>query len=218
MDWDTITPHLEAPLDPSAIKPPPQGKFGEYVDGLHVIREANRIFGFNGWSYTITRLDMASRIECQDRNSNPQVRVSYACTVRVDVGGVMREGAAVGMGIAKADNEADAHESAYKEAETDAMKRALRTFGNTFGLALYEKDRNKREVGKPEPTPAETRDALKKKIQASSADGLKNAWNTNADFRAKVAALPPAMRYELRTAAMGVVEGDLPEINPEGEE
>jgi len=32
-----------------------------------------------------------------------------------------------------------AHEPAIKEAETDAMKRALMTFGNPFGLALYDK-------------------------------------------------------------------------------
>ncbi len=32
-----------------------------------------------------------------------------------------------------------AHESALKEAETDAMKRAFMTFGNPFGLALYDK-------------------------------------------------------------------------------
>ncbi len=32
-----------------------------------------------------------------------------------------------------------AHESALKEAETDAMKRALMTFGNPFGLALHDK-------------------------------------------------------------------------------
>jgi hypothetical protein len=32
-----------------------------------------------------------------------------------------------------------AHESAIKEAETDAMKCALMTFGNPFGLALYDK-------------------------------------------------------------------------------
>ncbi|MFM7549233.1 MAG: Rad52/Rad22 family DNA repair protein, partial [Cyanobacteriota bacterium] len=36
------------------------------------------------------------------------------------------------------------HESALKEAETDAMKRALMTFGNPFGLALY--DKRQREV------------------------------------------------------------------------
>jgi hypothetical protein len=32
-------------------------------------------------------------------------------------------------------------ESAIKEAETDAMKRALATFGNPFGLALYDRER-----------------------------------------------------------------------------
>jgi recombination DNA repair RAD52 pathway protein len=50
------------------------------------------------------------------------------------------------------DNEADGHESAIKEAETDAMKRAFRTFGNTFGLALYQKDKDKREVARPPTT------------------------------------------------------------------
>ncbi len=35
----------------------------------------------------------------------------------------------------------EAHESAIKEAETDATKRALTTFGNPFGLALYDKER-----------------------------------------------------------------------------
>ena len=35
---------------------------------------------------------------------------------------------------------ADAHERALKSAETDATKRALATFGNRFGLALYDKE------------------------------------------------------------------------------
>lgn len=34
----------------------------------------------------------------------------------------------------------EAHEKALKEAETDAMKRALTTFGNPFGLALYDRE------------------------------------------------------------------------------
>jgi hypothetical protein len=39
-------------------------------------------------------------------------------------------------------NPGEAHESAIKEAETDAMKRALTTFGNPFGLALYDKEQH----------------------------------------------------------------------------
>jgi len=50
---------------------------------------------------------------------------------------LVREGSGAGHGI-----DVDlglAHESALREAETDAMKRALMTFGNPFGLALYDK-------------------------------------------------------------------------------
>lgn len=130
---------LQAPLDPRHVKPPPRGKYGEYVDAHHVLSEANRIFGFDGWGYEITTLAMCSRVECQDSNGNPQLRIGYRCTVKATVAGVTREGAAVGSGIGKPENEADVHESAVKEAETDALKRALRSFGNTFGLALYDK-------------------------------------------------------------------------------
>lgn len=139
----TFTPEqikwLDAPLDPKAVKPPPQGKYGEYVDAYHVICEANRIFKHDGWSYTITSLMQCSRVETADRRGDAQVRVAYRCTVLAEAGGARREGAAVGTGMAKPENEGDAHESAIKEAETDALKRALRSFGNTFGLALYDK-------------------------------------------------------------------------------
>ena len=55
---------------------------------------------------------------------------------------MIREGCGAGHGI---DTDlGQAHESALKEAETDAMKRALMTFGNPFGLALY--DKQQREV------------------------------------------------------------------------
>ena len=53
---------------------------------------------------------------------------------------ICREGSGVGHGSGATLGEA--HESALKEAETDAMKRALATFGNRFGLALYDKNQN----------------------------------------------------------------------------
>jgi recombination DNA repair RAD52 pathway protein len=55
---------------------------------------------------------------------------------------LVREGSGAGHGIDL--DLGQAHESALKEAETDAMKRALMTFGNPFGLALY--DKRQREV------------------------------------------------------------------------
>ncbi len=146
--WGSVTPILEAPLSADAVKPAPKGKFGEYVEGLHSISEANRIFGFGGWSYVITRLEQVSEITT-DKN---QYRCGWMCTVRVNARGAEREGAAVGNGSGKPDNMADVIESAVKEAETDALKRALRSFGNTFGLALYEKDLSKRQVEQPKTT------------------------------------------------------------------
>ncbi len=52
---------------------------------------------------------------------------------------ISREGHGSGHGWAVLPGEAQ--ESAIKEAETDATKRALATFGNPFGLALYDKER-----------------------------------------------------------------------------
>lgn len=164
---------LSAPLDPKHIKPPPRGKFGSYVDGFHSITEANRIFKHDGWSYDIKSLELCSRIETTDSNSKPQIRVGYRCIVRVEAGGAFREGAAVGTGMAKPENEADAHESAVKEAETDALKRALRSFGYTFGLALYDKSDENANIASPPvelptgPITDATRDWLSAQIDAT---------------------------------------------------
>ena len=183
-DWATATKELAKPLDPSAVKPPPQGKFGEYVDGLHVISEANRIFGRDGWSYTVTRLECASN-QIFETPKGPQVRVAYVCAVRVDVAGVIREGLACGTGNGKPENVGDVIESAVKEAETDALKRALRTFGNTFGLALYEKDKAKREVGyaQPDVTPAEIDNALQYINDADIAALTRRLAGTAVDYK-----------------------------------
>ena len=177
MNWEEVSKELQKPLSPDAIKPPPKGKFGEYVEALHVIREANRIFGHDGWSYTVTRLEQ-THYEIVDLtyngNTKQQLRCSFLCAVRVDVGGVIREGLAVGVGNGKPENAGDVIESAVKEAETDALKRALRTFGNTFGLALYEKDLSAREVGYS--VPQEVLDAAH---GAETLEALTIVWNAN---------------------------------------
>lgn len=190
MDWDKLSAELSKPLDPSAIRPPPKGKFGEYVDAYHVITEANRIFGHGGWSYDITRLEQTSGAVYDLKGSDgpyQQYRCSFLCTVRVTVHGVSREGAAVGMGNGKVENTSDVVESAVKEAETDALKRALRSFGNTFGLALYEKDKAKRQVGHGDEvasaisrieaamTGKDLLDVLKSIGQMNSLDAVSNA-------------------------------------------
>jgi len=180
MDWNKITAELNKKLDPSAIKPAPQGKFGDYVDGYHVISEANRIFGNGGWSYEITRLVETSRL---DVKGGTQVRVSYLCTVKVHIGDTFKEGSAVGMGSGKPENLGDVIESAVKEAETDALKRALRTYGNTFGLALYDKTRENVGHNAPEPSPVEVQTAKDNAAACADLPALVAWWkglNANA--------------------------------------
>ena len=109
-----------------------------YVEGHHVIREANRIFGFDGWSSETVDVRIVAEGLRADKHG-----VTYTARVRITVHGeggerIVREGSGVGHGISRSLGEA--HESALKEAETDARKRALMSFGNPFGLALYDKN------------------------------------------------------------------------------
>jgi len=114
-----------------------------YVESWHVIQEANRIFGFDGWS--------SETIETSLVFEDPKC-VSYIAKVRITVGNVIREGTGAGHG--RMGGVGDKHESAIKEAESDARKRALMQFGDSFGLSLYDKDKAwlKTEDSKPATT------------------------------------------------------------------
>jgi DNA recombination protein Rad52 len=201
MDWDKIKPELQRKLDPKAVKPAPRGKYGDYVDGYHVISEANRIFGEDGWSYEITRLQQVSE-QTVTTPKGPQYRVGYLCTVKVYVNGAsFKEGSAVGTGVGHPDTIADHHESAVKEAETDALKRALRSYGNTFGLALYDKDKANVGVDLPAFDPAAARDRIKAAIdRAGTFDALAEAWKANAETIAEIKDAMPPMFAELNAA------------------
>jgi DNA repair and recombination protein RAD52 len=142
---------LSDKLNAAHVKPPAQfGPKGDYLEGWHVIAEANRIFGFDGWSYEVTETKCVSEAPRKiGKGQKDGWGVTYTAKVRVIVAGVMREDFGAGHGY---DVDAGlAHESAIKEAVTDSLKRALRTFGNPFGLALYDKTRENVEVSAPEP-------------------------------------------------------------------
>jgi DNA repair and recombination protein RAD52 len=147
---DTTRAELAKPLNRSHVKPPAPGKYGDYIEGWRTIDEANRIFGFDGWTRETVQMNECSRelVELTGKNGPyKQWRVGYSAKVRVSAGGVVREGTGFGHGQGKPEALGDAIESAMKEAETDAMKRALMTFGNPFGLALYDKTQS--NVGDP---------------------------------------------------------------------
>lgn len=127
-------------LDGSRVKTRQQGNINlSYLEGYDLIDTANTVFGFGNWSYSISTLEQVSE-EINEKNNKV---IGYKAVVNVVVQDLhhskhtSREDCGFGTGIAK--QYADAHESGAKEAVTDALKRALRTFGSQFGNALYDK-------------------------------------------------------------------------------
>lgn len=149
----TFTPEqvslLQAPLVRSNVKTRQGGGRSSlsYIEGWHAIAEANRIFGFDGWTRRTDSLTAVCDHEGLSKYNKPLWFVTYTATVTITVGDIVRTGTGAGHGMDA--SQGQAHESAIKEAETDATKRALMTFGNQFGLALYDKEQ--REVADKAP-------------------------------------------------------------------
>jgi hypothetical protein len=139
---------LGAPLDRAAVKTR-EGKFS-YIEGHHCIREANRIFGFGRWRRETLRCEPVREVtdykQMKDGQPTGQLGyyVAYVAQVRIHVWTgeewVATDGVGYGESVTYLQAEGQAHESASKEAETDAMKRALICWGDQFGLALYDRD------------------------------------------------------------------------------
>jgi DNA recombination protein Rad52 len=129
---------LKAKLDAQHVKTrKADGRSLHYIEGWHAIAEANRIFGYDGWD----RRTLFTN--CVWTGTRDQAYLAaYIAKVRIYVRAgevlIVREGSGTGEGNAPTPGQA--HEIALKSAETDATKRALATFGNPFGLALYDRD------------------------------------------------------------------------------
>lgn len=227
---------LSAKLDASRVKQRAQaGRQLSYIEGWHAIAEANRIFGFDGWdretvelrqtneAYQTPQVDQQGNPK-KDRDGNPIMnwRVAYMARVRVVVSTmceqddtkrrVTRDGCGFGSGIDR--DLGQAHESAIKEAETDAMKRALMTFGNPFGLALYDKAQTDVErptqakqlaADKPAAEPKRTVKDLQIELEKGALDCQTKqqlaAWEAaNADKLAWLKDKHPAIELEVRNA------------------
>jgi len=139
---------LKYNLDGSRVKTRQQGNISlSYLEGYDIIDTANFAFGFGGWSYKVKTLEQVS----EEVNQNQNKVIGYKAIVTITVydvhhkNHIIREDVGYGTGIAR--DYASAHESAGKEATTDALKRAFRTFGNQFGNALY--DKSQKNVDRP---------------------------------------------------------------------
>lgn len=125
---DERTQELSQPLDPKLVstRKGAAGRTVPYIEGYVAIDQANAVFGFDGWGYEVIG-------NVQDR-ALPDGQIVYIATVQVTALGVTRMD--VGFNAVNADTP-DGHDAAYKGAVTDALKRALRSFGAQFGNSLY---------------------------------------------------------------------------------
>lgn len=129
---ETVIARLQEAIDPSRVKrmSASWGTF-DYLETHDVIRQLNDVFGFDGWNFTIEKLEVNFEKGFVFAVGVLMVRNGDETVIREDVG----FGAAAG-------SSASAWETALKGAVSDALKRAARTFGNQFGLSLYQNARN----------------------------------------------------------------------------
>ncbi|KAI0967386.1 hypothetical protein F4678DRAFT_475334 [Xylaria arbuscula] len=135
----TLQVRLEKQLGPEYLssRSGPSGQKVHYIAAEKCIALANEVFGFNGWSSSI------QNIQVDFVDENPQtLKISLGLSVIVRV--TLRDGTFhedIGYGhIENCKGKAAAFEKAKKEGTTDALKRALRNFGNVLGNCIYDKD------------------------------------------------------------------------------
>lgn len=123
------------PRDQVEVRQGPGGMSLSYASQYYVIKRLGDIFGLD-WSHTITSLDV---VHAEDTDKGHVV--SYRCIGELDVrvGDLRAYHQDVGFGDGRDRSVGKAHESAAKEAVTDALKRCARKLGDSLGLALYDK-------------------------------------------------------------------------------
>ncbi|XP_058253807.1 DNA repair protein RAD52 homolog isoform X2 [Hemibagrus wyckioides] len=106
-----------------------------YIEGHKVISLANEMFGYNGWSHSISQqnVDFVDLI-----NGKFYVGVSAFVKVQLKDGSYHED---VGYGVSEGlKSKALSLEKARKEAVTDGLKRALKCFGNALGNCILNKE------------------------------------------------------------------------------
>lgn len=135
----TLQSRLEKQLGPEYLsaRMGPSGQKVHYIAAEKCIALANEVFGFNGWSSAI------KEVQVDFVDEHPQtLKISLGLSVIVRV--TLRDGTFhedIGYGhIENCKGKAAAFEKAKKEGTTDALKRALRNFGNVLGNCIYDKE------------------------------------------------------------------------------
>ncbi|MDB5080307.1 MAG: hypothetical protein JWP00_2231 [Chloroflexi bacterium] len=132
---------LEQPLDAKRVKHR-QGGGGmqlSYLKGHDVIDTANKIFGYGNWGYDLLGVELQNVLA----ENGEIIGGYYAARVKLTVSGcvpITEEGVCPIQEGRNPRAKIDAHDMARKGAITDALKRALRCFGDQFGNSLYDNE------------------------------------------------------------------------------
>ncbi|KAL1902916.1 DNA repair protein rad52 [Sporothrix stenoceras] len=187
----TLQSRLEKQLGPEYLsaRAGPSGQKVHYIAAEKVITLANEVFGFNGWSSSI------QNIQIDFVDEHPQTfKISVGLSVIVRV--TLRDGTYhedIGYGhIENCKGKAAAFEKAKKEGTTDALKRALRSFGNVLGNCIYDKKYVER-VSKMKAVPVNKRTFAEQGLHRHADYVVKSEEDAtqNVTVPAAAARLPP---------------------------
>ncbi|XP_048405602.2 DNA repair protein RAD52 homolog isoform X3 [Stegostoma tigrinum] len=136
-EYQAIQNALQRRLGPEYISQRPAGGGQKvcYIEGHRIVNLANELFGYNGWSHSITQqsVDFVDLI-----NGKFYVGVSAFVKVQLKDGSFHED---VGYGVSEGlKSKALSLEKARKEAVTDGLKRSLKSFGNVLGNCILDKE------------------------------------------------------------------------------
>ncbi|KAL0227012.1 hypothetical protein P9112_014336 [Eukaryota sp. TZLM1-RC] len=136
-DYDSVSSALAENLTATDLskRPGPGGSTLTYLEGWKVVRKANEIFGFDGWTTEVRNIEVDY---IDENNGRFSCGVSALLRVALKTGSYHED---IGYGTAESQrSRGSALSLAKKEAITDGVKRALRYFGSALGNSVYDKD------------------------------------------------------------------------------
>jgi len=134
----TIREKLNQSLPKNAIKQREGGRgmMLDYLEGWWAIQNANKIFGVDNWSYEPVFEHMKHIVLPDTKKGKKTGLYVIPVVLKVNLNG--KEIVRSDIGSTQYYGE-EGKEMAIKGCVTDALKRCLRTFGEQFGLLLYDK-------------------------------------------------------------------------------
>nr|XP_032810369.1 DNA repair protein RAD52 homolog isoform X1 [Petromyzon marinus] len=198
----------------------PGGQKLNYVEGHKVVNLANAMFGFNGWSHSVSQqnIDFVDFVD-------GKYYVGVSCFVKVE----LKDGAYhedVGYGVSEGQrSKALSLEKARKESVTDGLKRSLRSFGNCLGNCIQDKDYLKCINRLPKPPapvydPADIKNPKQEaQLELARVSGINQSWRQQAARHIAAAQAATAAGEKTATAEEGSVsmeeQGEVPPGGPQ---